>query len=326
MASQKQIDANRSKRKKIDRPQPAGKAKSRLNALRDGLTGQITTLSDKDRPVFEQLKAELVAGFDPQTPMERKLAHAIAWDTWRLDHLRAIEMNIYALGAGQRGTCRMRPGPKISTALRPKAPTAPGPKISTALRPKTPTAPGPKISTALGPKTPMSPTNSTPLSPTPAPSAPKAKRFELMSLYETRMNRGMHRNLAILRDLQAERKRNYERDKKDEVLIARLHEFNDMPIQASTTPSKNGFLFSNEEIAVGAVRQRYVDTAGSILKNTNPTQLYGTLRVGCRDSLLEKVADQRPLSQEERNEIDKVPLEARVIHRLNHPEEYGLVG
>jgi hypothetical protein len=60
----------------------------------------------------------------------------------------------------------------------------------------------------------------------------------------------MHRNLTTLRDLQAERKRNYERDKKDEVLIARLHEFNDMPIQASATPSKNGFLFSNEEIAI----------------------------------------------------------------------------
>jgi hypothetical protein len=290
MATQKQIHANRENAKKSTGPSAAGKARSRLNALRDGLTGQITTLSDKDRPVFEQLKAELIAGFDPQTPIERKLAHAIAWDTWRLDHLRAIEMNVYALGAEES----MRDDEAESLQDEAGAEDTHVPD---------------ELDTALADARTF---------------RAEAKRFELMSLYETRMNRSMHRNLTTLRDLQAERKRNYERDKKDEVLIARLHEFNDMPIQASTTPSKNGFLFSNEEIAVGAARQRYVDTAGSILKNTNPTQLYGTLRIGCRDSLLEKVADQRPLSQEERNEIDKVPLEARVIHRLNHPEEYGL--
>jgi hypothetical protein len=99
MASQKQIDANKKNAEKSTGPRtPEGKAKSRLNAIRDNLTGQIITLSDTDRPVFELLKAKLIAGLDPQTPMESKLAHDIAWDSWRLDHLRAIEMNVYALG------------------------------------------------------------------------------------------------------------------------------------------------------------------------------------------------------------------------------------
>ena len=283
MSSQKQIEANRANAKKSTGPtSAAGRAKSRLSAIRDNITGQITTLSEEDRPVFEKLKAEHIADLAPKTVSELKLAHAIAWDTWRLDRLRATEMNIYALAAEQaeedaEGADTEDAGHDLQTAI----------SHADTFR-------------------------------------AEASRFELMSLYETRMNRSMHRNLTTLRDLQAERNRNYERDKKDEVLIARLHEFNDMPIQASTTPSKNGFLFSNEEIAVGAARQRYVDTAGSILKNTNPTQLYGTLRIGCRDSLLEKVADQRPLSQEERNEIYKDPLETLAIQRLNHPEEFGI--
>jgi hypothetical protein len=287
MASQKQIDANRRNAQHSTGPRtPTGKARSRCNGLRDGLTGQIITLSDQDRPVFEQLKAELVASFDPQTPMERKLAQAMAWDTWRLDHLRAVEMNIYTLGAEE------------------DAERSDGTEGG-----ETDSADLDELDIALSDARTF---------------RSEAKRFELMSLYETRMNRGLHRNLAILRDLQAERKRNYERDKKDEILIARLHEFNDMPIKASTAPSKNGFTFSDEEIAVGAARQRYVDTAAYVLKNNPPANLHGALGVGCGDSFLRKVADRRPLSQEERNEIHKVPLETLVMQRLNHPEEFGV--
>ena len=40
----------------------------------------------------------MIAGFDPQSPLERELADSIALDTWRLHHLRAIEMSVYALG------------------------------------------------------------------------------------------------------------------------------------------------------------------------------------------------------------------------------------
>jgi hypothetical protein len=100
MASQKQIDANRRNAQKSTGPRTIeGLAKTRLNAMRDGITGQITTLSEEDRPVFEKLKAELIADLAPKTVMELKLASSIAWDTWRLDHLRSVEMSMYALGA-----------------------------------------------------------------------------------------------------------------------------------------------------------------------------------------------------------------------------------
>src|SRR5271154_6233992 len=99
MTSQKQIDANRLNAQRSTGPKsPEAKAKTRLNAMRDGITGQVITLSDEDRPIFESLKAKLIADLAPKTVMELKLANSIAWDTWRLDHLRAVEMNMYALG------------------------------------------------------------------------------------------------------------------------------------------------------------------------------------------------------------------------------------
>jgi len=53
MTSQKQIDANRANAQKSCGPTSStGKANSRLNAIRDNVTGQITTLSDADRAVF----------------------------------------------------------------------------------------------------------------------------------------------------------------------------------------------------------------------------------------------------------------------------------
>jgi hypothetical protein len=280
MASKKQIDANRENAKHSTGPKSAAtKARSRLNALRDGLTGQITTLSDADRAIFDKHKAELIAGFNPQTPMESKLALAIAWDTWRLDRNRAVEINMYAQGLAdsiENGDCPEEPDDfdiALSHAATFRA---------------------------------------------------QAKRFELMSLYETRMNRTMHRNLAILRDLQAERRRNYDHDKKEEVVIARLHEYNRMPIQTSAYPSKNGFYFSNEEIAIAAVRQRYVDIATCSMKHNFAGNLAGGLDTGHGDEFLRKIGQKWPLSPEERQEIYKTPPEVLAIQRLNNPEEFGL--
>lgn len=281
MASKKQIAANRANAKLSTGPKSAAtKAKSRLNALRDGLTGQITTLSDADRVIFNALKAELIVGFNPQTPLENKLAQAIAWDTWRLDRLRAVEINMFAEGL-------------VDTLGEDED------------YPENPDDFDAALADAVTFRT-------------------QAKRFELLSLYETRMNRNMHRNLATLRDLQAERQRNYDSDKNEEILIARLHEFNQMPIQTSAHPSKHGFLFSNEEIAIAATRQRYVDVATSNIKNTYAESLANGLDTGHGDLFLRKICERRLLSPEERQEMYKTPPEVLTIQRLNNPEEFGI--
>jgi hypothetical protein len=208
MATQKQIEANRRNAKKSTGPKtPETKAKTRLNAMRDGFTGQVTTLSDEDRPIFEKFKSDLIQDLAPKTVMELSLASSIAWDTWRLNHLRAVEMNIYALG----------------TANNPVEIESDDPQIHTA------------VSGAVT-------------------FVDEAKRFALMSMYEQRMNRGIHKNLATLRELQAERKANYQRDLEEEIILARASDIKGLPYEAPPTPTENGSVFSNREVFAAAHR------------------------------------------------------------------------
>jgi len=300
MSSQKQIDANRRNAQSSPGPRSlAGKARSRLNAVRDGLTGQITTLSEKDRPVFEQLKTEILADFNPKTAIERRLANAIAWDTWRLDHLRAIEMNVYALGIEEELADEVNSENEENAEDAAETATAENAPFELD-----------EFDTALSDARTF---------------RAEAKRFELMSLYEQRMNRNMHRNLATLRDLQAERKRNYEADMKDEVIIARFNEINGIEIHASKMPSKNGFVFSDDEIAIATVRQRYVETARFRMDDLHPNLLYGNTLVGNPDSFLTDLKESKANSAKFPPKIHGISPESIALRRQSHPEEFGLL-
>ncbi len=110
MPTKKQIAANRRNAQKSTGPKTEqGKSISRLNARRDGFTGQIIILDAEGRPHFEQFQAKLLAGLHPETVLERSLAHAIALDTWRLNHLRAVEINMYALAGEDSGATATDP-------------------------------------------------------------------------------------------------------------------------------------------------------------------------------------------------------------------------
>jgi hypothetical protein len=99
MISEKQLEANRRNAERSTGARtPAGKARSSMNNLRHVLTGQITILPTEDREAHDRFCNELVDGFKPETPMERQLAHSVAEDNWRLNRIRAIETNIFALG------------------------------------------------------------------------------------------------------------------------------------------------------------------------------------------------------------------------------------
>jgi hypothetical protein len=212
MPTEKQIAANRRNAQKSPGPSSAeAKAKVRMNAMRDGITGQVITLSEEDRPIFEQLKAELIEDLAPKTTMELRLANSIAWDTWRLDHLRAVEMNLYAIGT-QDPDCDIEcDGPQLHTAM----------------------------SGALT-------------------FVKQSKKMGLLSIYEQRLNRSIHKNMDKLAELQAERKRNYEQDLKEEVHIAKANEVNGLPYHAPTRRSKNGIVFSTDEIRAAANRESVI--------------------------------------------------------------------
>ena len=222
MATQKQIEANRRNAQKSTGPQsPETKAKTRLNAMRDGFTGQVTTLSDDDRPIFEKFKSDFIQDLAPKTVMELSLASSIAWDTWRLNHLRAVEMNTFALGTANNSVEIEADNPQIHTALS-------------------------------GAVT----------------FADEAKRFALMSMYEQRMNRSLHKNLTTLLKLQAERKQNYQRDLEEEIILARANDISGLPYEAPPAPTQNGSVFSNREIITAAHRLTVLQAAKTTLYRT----------------------------------------------------------
>jgi hypothetical protein len=97
----------------------------------------------------------------------------------------------------------------------------------------------------------------------------EAKKFALMSIYEQRLNRSVHKNLATLRDLQAERRANHQRDLEEEIILARANDINGLPYEAPATPSQNGSVFSNPEILTAAHRLTALK-AGRIAINTAP--------------------------------------------------------
>jgi hypothetical protein len=228
MPTEKQIAANRENAKKSTGPRTeTGKSKVRLNAKRDGITGQVITLPAEDLPIFEKLKADLIAELNPQTLLEQKLASAIAWDTWRLDRLRAVEMNLFALGSQEE--IADTDNPQIDASLA---------DAQTFQR--------------------------------------ESQKFALMSIYEQRLSRGIHKNIAALKDLRKEREANRREDLREEANIARTKDFKGLPYEAPVRPSQNGFVFSTAEVLAEANRETIThDSALKVLFTEHKIQFDG---------------------------------------------------
>ena len=95
----------------------AGKAVSRLNATRHGLTSQVACMTWEDRDAFNEFCASLVTEYRPETAVETQLAQSIAEDQWRLNRARAIEHNIFALGSTASMPAIDSDDPQIDAAL-----------------------------------------------------------------------------------------------------------------------------------------------------------------------------------------------------------------
>jgi hypothetical protein len=118
MISEKQLEANRrnallSTGAKTDE----GRNRSRMNALRHGLTGQVTTMTDEDRAAHDQFSNALMQDLAPEGAMEIQLAQRVATDSWRLNRISAIEDNLFALGQLQNGGQACADVPELDAAL-----------------------------------------------------------------------------------------------------------------------------------------------------------------------------------------------------------------
>jgi hypothetical protein len=81
-----------------------GKHRTRLNAYRHGLTGQICLLTAEENDAFGHHCTGIRESLEPVGALETELAQSIAEDHWRLKRARAIETGIFAAGVlGQLG-------------------------------------------------------------------------------------------------------------------------------------------------------------------------------------------------------------------------------
>ncbi len=75
----------------------ADKAKSRMNALRHGLTGQFYVMNEADRIAYTAFEKDYLEDLAPVGAVERQLAITLAQNNWRLNRARALESNIEGL-------------------------------------------------------------------------------------------------------------------------------------------------------------------------------------------------------------------------------------
>src|SRR5665213_181953 len=75
-----------------------GKNKVRHNGLKHGLTGQVTVVPWEDHQTHDKFCQDLIGELAPAGMEESLLANTIAEDYWRLNRIKALEENIFALG------------------------------------------------------------------------------------------------------------------------------------------------------------------------------------------------------------------------------------
>lgn len=75
-----------------------------------------------------------------------------------------------------------------------------------------------------------------------------ANQFQLLTIYEQRINRNLQRNLKQLHELQAERREQRERALEEAKLLAQLNLMNGLPYEPTENQTPNGFVFSIAEI------------------------------------------------------------------------------
>jgi hypothetical protein len=99
MASIAQVTANiANAQKSTGARTEKGKHRTRLNAYRHGLTGQIQLLTADEHEAFDKHCSGIRESLDPVGALELELAQSIAEDHWRLKRARVIETGIFALG------------------------------------------------------------------------------------------------------------------------------------------------------------------------------------------------------------------------------------
>jgi hypothetical protein len=97
-ASGAQLEANRANSQLSTGPRSErGKARSSLNAVKNGLTGRTVLLPGDDAALYECHVSRFFTEFKPVGERETELVQSLTDAQWRINRIPALEMGIYAL-------------------------------------------------------------------------------------------------------------------------------------------------------------------------------------------------------------------------------------
>jgi hypothetical protein len=100
MTSLRQIEANRRNAQLSTGPvTEEGKRRSRLNAVRHGLTAETVIDALEDAEDYAAFELAVTSDFDAQTAVERELVLRLASLLWRLRRATAIESGLFKIQA-----------------------------------------------------------------------------------------------------------------------------------------------------------------------------------------------------------------------------------
>ena len=76
----------------------AGKQRSKLNALRHGLTGHTIVLPTEDHPAYQRHSQAFLDEYRPKGATEIQLVQSLLDTSWQLNRASAVETNLFSLG------------------------------------------------------------------------------------------------------------------------------------------------------------------------------------------------------------------------------------
>jgi hypothetical protein len=107
MTSFKQFQANRANARRSTGPvTDEGKQRSRVNAVRHGLTAETVIGALEDAEDYKAFEAAITADYEAQSAVERELVLRLASLLWRLRRATAIETGLFGIHAEHLEECR----------------------------------------------------------------------------------------------------------------------------------------------------------------------------------------------------------------------------
>jgi len=95
----------------------AGKQRSRLNAMRHGLTGQTVVLPEDDLDKYQKRNQEFFAEYKPKGPTEMQLVQVLSDTAWRLNRVTVLENSLLSLGIAEHEASVDTDHPQVLTNL-----------------------------------------------------------------------------------------------------------------------------------------------------------------------------------------------------------------